>query len=175
MSEVIQPIKTDRWKFHILSIVSVVSNLIRLIHNWNGEKMLTLYKPCSTPAELIAVFFLNIMCIDVNTFVKIKHSTNIKPAYRKIPKISPSKYKLSPGVVLGNCPQIQSKTKQKINLKFPSNYKASPIDFEMQISLHRWASPKISPPMQKGPLKNISAGACFRKFAVLLKYRRAIS
>ena len=27
MSEVIQPIKTDRWKFHILSIVSVVYNL----------------------------------------------------------------------------------------------------------------------------------------------------
>ena len=38
-------------------------------------------------------------------------------AYRKIQKISPSMYKPSKlvtrGLVLGNCPQIQSKTKQK--------------------------------------------------------------
>ena len=36
-------------------------------------------------------------------------------------------------VVLGNCPQIQSKTKK--NGKFPSKNKASPIAFETQISL----------------------------------------
>ena len=71
--------------------------------------------------------------------------------YRKIPKISPSiykplqisapqtrdpkhpplnrpsKYKPLGGLVLGNCPQIQSKTKKNGN--FSSNYKASPIDF----------------------------------------------
>ena len=34
-----------------------------------------------------------------------------------------------------NCPQIQSKTNQ--NGKFPSNYKASSIDLEAQISLRR--------------------------------------
>ena len=37
------------------------------------------------------------------------------------------------GLVLGHCPQIQSKTKK--NGKFPSKNKASPIDFETQISL----------------------------------------
>ena len=78
--------------------------------------------------------------------------TSIK--YRKIPKISPStykplqiqgpqtgneknpplnrpsKYKPHGGLCLENCPQIQSKTKK--SGKFPSNYKASPIDFETQ-------------------------------------------
>ena len=34
-------------------------------------------------------------------------------SYRKIPKISPSKYKPPGGLYLENCPQIQSKTKQK--------------------------------------------------------------
>ena len=41
----------------------------------------------------------------------------------------------SPGLLLGNCLQIQIKTKQKG--KFSSNYKASPIDFKTQISLCR--------------------------------------
>ena len=31
---------------------------------------------------------------------------------------------------------LKYKVKQSNNDKFPSNYKASPIDFEMQISLH---------------------------------------
>ena len=47
--------------------------------------------------------------------------------YRKIPKISPSKYKPPRGLVLGNCPQVQSKTKK--NGKFPTKNKASLIDF----------------------------------------------
>ena len=42
-----------------------------------------------------------------------------------------------------NCPQIQSKTKQKRQIY--SNYKASPIDFETQISLRREGPPNISP------------------------------
>ena len=33
--------------------------------------------------------------------------------YRKIPKISPSKYKPPGGLYLENCPRIQSKTEQK--------------------------------------------------------------
>ena len=45
----------------------------------------------------------------------------------------PSKYKPPMGLVLENCPQIQSKTKK--NGKFPSKKKVSPIDFETQISL----------------------------------------
>ena len=44
------------------------------------------------------------------------------------------------------------KVKQSKNGQFPSNYKASPIDFETQISLQKQAP-------QKGPLKNISPGA----------------
>ena len=39
------------------------------------------------------------------------------------------------GLYLENCPQIQSKTEQ--NVKFTSNYKARPLDFETQISLRR--------------------------------------
>ena len=39
-------------------------------------------------------------------------------------------------LVLGNCPQIQSK--QSKNGKFPSNSKASPIDLETQISLSEY-------------------------------------
>ena len=44
-----------------------------------------------------------------------------------------------------NCPQIY-KVKQSKNGKVTSNYKASPIDLETQISLRRLAPPKISPP-----------------------------
>ena len=40
---------------------------------------------------------------------------------------------------------LKYKVKQSKNGKFPSNYKASPIDFETQISLPRQAPPKISP------------------------------
>ena len=68
-----------------------------------------------------------------------------KLKYRKIPKISPSKYKplklvtqqtllnrpskYKPpgGLVLGNCPQIQRKKKK--NGKFPTKNKVSLIDF----------------------------------------------
>ena len=40
------------------------------------------------------------------------------------------------GLVLGNCPQIQSKTKK--NGKFPFKNKASPIDFERKFpSVHK--------------------------------------
>ena len=90
---------------------------------------------------------------------KFKDDRKNEMNYRKIPKISPSmykplqikapqthnaknpplnhpsKYKLPRGLVLGNCPQIQSK--QSKNHKFPCNYRASLIDFETQISLHR--------------------------------------
>ena len=54
---------------------------------------------------------------------------------KNIPLNRPSKYKPPWGLVLGNCPQY--KVKQSKNGKFPSNYKASPIDFETQISLRR--------------------------------------
>ena len=74
--------------------------------------------------------------------------------YRKIPKISPSKYKLSKLVTQKNPPLNRSskykplgglyleialkyKVKQSKNGKFPSNFKAIPIDFKTQISLHR--------------------------------------
>ena len=73
------------------------------------------------------------------------------PIYRKTPKISPSKYKPPPPQT-GNAknpplnrpskykpPEItlKYKVKQSKNGKFTSNYKASPTDFEAQISLRR--------------------------------------
>ena len=74
--------------------------------------------------------------------------------YRKIPKISPSKYKPPQTRNAKNSPlnrpskykphgglyleiDCKYKLKQCKNGKFPSNYKASPIDFETQISLRR--------------------------------------
>ena len=50
-------------------------------------------------------------------------------------------------LVLGNCPQIQSK--QSKNGKFPSNSKVSPIDLEMQISLSE-NNPSKNKPLKKG-------------------------
>ena len=47
---------------------------------------------------------------------------------------------------------LKYKVKQSKNGKFPSNYKASPIDFETQISLPKQAPPNISPSKNK-PLK----------------------
>ena len=76
-------------------------------------------------------------------FQKAKAMQQGKIKYRKIPKISPSMYKplqikiISP---LGSCTwkiALKYNVKQNKNGKFTSNYKASPIDFEMQISLRR--------------------------------------
>ena len=50
--------------------------------------------------------------------------------YRKIPKIGPSMYKPLQFT-------LKYKAKQSKNGKFLSNYKASPINFETQISLRR--------------------------------------
>ena len=47
----------------------------------------------------------------------------------------PSKYKPSRGLYLEIA--LKYKVKQSKTDKFPSNYKASPIDFETQISFHR--------------------------------------
>ena len=67
-----------------------------------------------------------------------------KPLQIKAPKLvtqknpplnRPSKYK-SPGACPGKLP-LNTKAKQSKNGKFPSNYKAIPIDFETQISLRR--------------------------------------
>ena len=79
-----------------------------------------------------------------------------KCIYRKIPKISPSVYKppklvaqktsvkspvqiyiYKPSGGLYSEIALKYKVKQGKNIKFPSNYKASPIDFETLISLHR--------------------------------------
>ena len=38
---------------------------------------------------------------------------------------------------------LKYKVKQSKNGEFPSNYKASPMYFETQISLHRYVPPKI--------------------------------
>ena len=65
--------------------------------------------------------------------------------YLKIPKLGaknpslnrPSKYKPRPRGDLCLEITLKYKVKQSKNGKFPSNYKASPIDFETQISLRR--------------------------------------
>ena len=54
---------------------------------------------------------------------------------------------------------LKYKVKQSKNSKFTSNYKASPIDFDTQISLQKEAP-------QKRPLKNISPRAYFWKVMV---------
>ena len=56
------------------------------------------------------------------------------------------------------CPQIQS-IKQSKKGKFPSNYKASPIDLKRKFR-------SVDKPLQKGPLKNISTEAYFGNFTV---------
>ena len=75
-------------------------------------------------------------------------------SYRKIPKISPSKYKPPKPVTQKNPPlnrpskykppgactrkiALKYKLKESKNGKFTSNHKASPIDFETQISVLR--------------------------------------
>ena len=62
----------------------------------------------------------------------------ISPQTRKAknpPLNRPSKYKSLGGLYLEIA--LKYKVKQSKNSKFPSNYKASPIDFETQISLRR--------------------------------------
>ena len=89
--------------------------------------------------------------------------------YRKISKISPSMYKppklvtqktlrqiappnISPPGGLYSEIVLKYKVKQRKNGKFPSIYRASPIDFETQISPRRQAPPNIRPSKNK-PLK----------------------
>ena len=48
---------------------------------------------------------------------------------------------------------LKYKVKQSKNGRFPSNYKASRINFEMQISLCILAPPNISPSKNKPPQK----------------------
>ena len=54
---------------------------------------------------------------------------------KNLPLNSPSKYKPPGGLYLKIA--LKYKVKQSKNGKFTSNYKASPIDFETQISLRR--------------------------------------
>ena len=54
------------------------------------------------------------------------------------------------------------KVKQGKNGKFTANYKASPIDFETQISLRRLAPPKISP--SKRAFEKYKPQGLFSKF-----------
>ena len=58
----------------------------------------------------------------------------IKGTYHKFLKISPSKYK-PPKFVKQKT--LKYTVKQSKKGKFPSDYKASPINFGTQISLHR--------------------------------------
>ena len=93
--------------------------------------------------------FINIQYIPAQSF-KINARDCERCLYRKIPKISPqtrnainpplsrpSKYKPHGGLYLEIALKYMYKVKQSKDGKFPSNYKASPIDFETQISLHR--------------------------------------
>ena len=66
---------------------------------------------------------------------------------RNPPLNCPSNYK-PPGTCTWKI-ALKYKVKRSKNGTFPSNYKASPIDFETQISLHREASPNINPSKNK--------------------------
>ena len=65
-----------------------------------------------------------------------------KRVYHKISIYAP------PGVLYLEI-ALKYKVKQSKNGKFSSNYKASPIDFETQISLSIYVSPNISPSKNK--------------------------
>ena len=83
------------------------------------------------------------------------------------PSNFPSKYKPptppSGGLVLGNCPQIQSKQSKKG--KFPSNYKAPQSILKQFPSIDKPLAPNISPSKNK-PLKKALRKAYFRNFTV---------
>ena len=64
-----------------------------------------------------------------------KYNSQTLNAKKKKPLNRPSKYKPPGGLYLEIA--LNYKVKQSKNGKFPSNYKASPIDFETQIFLHR--------------------------------------
>ena len=85
-------------------------------------------------------------------FREEREGTAVLAGYRKIRKISPSKYKPPQTRNTKNPPlnrpskykppgglyleiTLKYKVKQSKNGRFPSNYKASSIDFETQISL----------------------------------------
>ena len=57
-------------------------------------------------------------------------------------EIAPPNISPSGSLSLENYPQITMNVKQSTNGKFASNYKASPIDLELQISLRRKALEK---------------------------------
>ena len=99
-------------------------------------------------------FCLNFGGIDPEKLYRATLTEVASDIYRKIPKISPSKYKSpnsgnaknpplnrpskyrSPGACTWRI-ALKYKVKQSKNGKFTSSYKASPIDFETQISLRR--------------------------------------
>ena len=92
---------------------------------------------------------LDVDCREGSRYVMLERAQ-----YRKIPKISPSKYKPPKPVTRKNPPLngpskhkppgdlnseivLKYEAKQSKNGKFTSNYKASPTDFETQDSLRR--------------------------------------
>ena len=91
--------------------------------------------------------------------------------YRKIPKISPSMYKppkivtqktLRGRLVLGNCPQIQNKTKKPVNF-LPRRRLAK--------SILKRKFPSVHKPLTKGLWKKPRRpGAYFRNFTVIDRY-----
>ena len=69
---------------------------------------------------------------------------------------------------------LKYKVKQSKNDKFPSNYKASPLEFETQIPLHRKAPPKISPSKRTFE-KYKSRGLYSEFYGTLLNHSRKVN
>ena len=96
---------------------------------------------CATPTIPVNLYIVPLLYCALTGESHLQQNSENKPLQtRNAKKKNPLKLFASPkissrGLVLGNCPQIQSKTKK--NGKFPSNNKASPIIFETQISFHR--------------------------------------
>ena len=102
--------------------------------------------------------------LKVSPFMYKPLQNNISPQTRnaKNPPLNhPSKYKPPPGACTWKLLSNIKSNKAKM-VKFTSNYTASPINFETQISLCRQAPPKISP--SKKGLWKISAPGLFSEF-----------
>ena len=138
-----------RWAWNWLKLTVTSSNVLRIIIHWlSAHSDVGLTQGSLIPREHSLYRALkHSICQHKLDLSKTKQrlpiitNSHLNFRYLKIPKISPSMYKpleLSRQKTVVKTPlQIapKYKVKQSKNGKFPSNYNASPIDFETQISL----------------------------------------
>ena len=81
------------------------------------------------------IIYCKILKISPSTYKPVQIKAPQTRNTKNPPLNHPSEYKPPGGLYLEIA--LKYKLKQSKNGQFPSNYKASPIDFETQISLHR--------------------------------------